>query len=81
MAANFAANGKNSTMNSNSTKIDRSLTRMVEDRMYGFRRDQMIEFVYDTSLMGDGAVIVRNGIRLGKSLTKKELAKGKLEEA
>jgi hypothetical protein len=41
----------------------------------------MIEFVYDTSLMGDGAVIVRNGIRLGKSLTKKELAKGKLEEA
>jgi hypothetical protein len=53
VAANFAANGKNSTMNSNSTKIDRSLTHMVEDRMYRFRRDQMGEFEYDTLLMGD----------------------------
>ena len=91
VAANFAVNGNNSTMNSNSTKIDRSLTRMVEDRMYGFRRDQMGEFEYDTSLMGDGAVKFRDGIRLGNSLkvnsdrlnhfAKKELAKGKLEEA
>jgi len=90
-AANFAVRGDNSTINSNSTKIDRSLTRMVEDRMYGFRRDQMGEFEYDTSLMGDGAVKFRDGIRLGNSLkvnsdrlnhfAKKELAKGKLEEA
>eukprot|EP00554_Chaetoceros_debilis_P000691 CAMPEP_0194087380 /NCGR_PEP_ID=MMETSP0149-20130528/24803_1 /TAXON_ID=122233 /ORGANISM="Chaetoceros debilis, Strain MM31A-1" /LENGTH=753 /DNA_ID=CAMNT_0038770711 /DNA_START=422 /DNA_END=2683 /DNA_ORIENTATION=- len=73
------------------TKIDRSLTRMVEDRMYGFRRDQMGDFEYDTSLMGDGAVKFRDGVRLGNALkvnvdrlnyfAKKELAHGKLEEA
>ena len=39
VAANIAVNGKNFTMNSNSTKIDRSLTRVVEDHMYEFRRD------------------------------------------
>jgi hypothetical protein len=38
---------------------------MVEDRMYGFRRDQMGEFKYVTLLMGDGAVKFRDGIRLG----------------
>lgn len=78
-------------VNSNSTKVDRSLTRMVEDRLYGFRRDQMGDFEYDTSLMGDGAVKFRDGVRLGNALkvncdrlnyfAKKELAKGKLEEA
>jgi hypothetical protein len=90
VAANFGVNGNNSTMNSNSTKIDQSLTRMVEDRMYGFHRDQMGEFEYVTSLMGDGAVKFRDGIRLGNSLkvncdrlnhfATKELPKGKLEE-
>lgn len=84
--------GDNSTEAiSNSTKIDRPLTRMVEDRMYGFRRDQMGEFEYDNSLMGDGAVQFRDGKRLGYALkvnvdrlnyfAKKELAKNKLEEA
>ncbi len=75
----------------NGTSIDRSLTRMVEDRMYGFRRDQMGDFEYDTSLMGDGAVKFRDGVRLGNALkvnidrlnyfAKKELSHGKLEEA
>lgn len=77
--------------NNNSTKVDRSLTRMVEDRLYGFRRGQMGEFEYDTSLMGDGAVKFRDGIRLGKALkvnadrltyfAKREMIHGKLEEA
>jgi hypothetical protein len=91
VAANFAVNGNNSTMNSNSTKIDRFLTRMVEDGLYGFHRDQMGEFEFDTSLMGDGAVKFCDGIRLGDFLqvnsdrlnpfAKKEPAKGKPEEA
>jgi len=78
-------------LNANSTKVDRSLTRMVEDRLYGFRRGQMGEFEYDTSLMGDGAVKFRDGIRLGNALkvnsdrltyfAKREMIHGKLEEA
>lgn len=81
----------NNISNVNSTKIDRSLTRMVEDRLYGFRRGQMGEFEYDTSLMGDGAVKFRDGIRLGNALkvnsdrltyfAKREMIHGKLEEA
>lgn len=85
-------NNKNSNVtNSNSTKVDRSLTRMVEDRLYGFRRGQMGEFEYDTSLMGDGAVKFRDGVRLGNALkvnadrltyfAKREMIHGKLEEA
>ena len=85
--------GQDSLLNAgdNSTKIDRPLTRMVEDRLYGFKRDQMGDFEYDTSLMGEGAVKFRDGIRLGNSLkvnadrlshfAKKELNKGRLEEA
>jgi tetratricopeptide (TPR) repeat protein len=71
--------------------VDRALTRMVEDRVYGFRRSQSGEFEYDTSLMGDGAVKFRDGVRLGNPLkvnadilnyqAKKEFAKGRLEEA
>lgn len=90
--SSVAIGGSNSTeARVNSTKVDRSLTRMVEDRLYGFRRDQMGDFEYDTSLMGDGAVKFRDGVRLGNALkvncdrlnyfAKKELAKGKLEEA
>lgn len=85
------SNSTEGDLNSNSTKINRPLTRMVEDRMYGFKRDQMGEFEYDTSLMGEGAVKFRDGVRLGNSLkvnadrlthfARKELAKGRLEEA
>lgn len=75
----------------NASKIDLALTRMVEDRLYGFRRDQIGEFEYDISLIGDGAVQFRDGVRLGNALkvnidrfnyfAKRELAHGKLEEA
>ena len=91
VSAIAAASINTTAVNTNSTKIDRSLTRMVEDRLYGFRRDQMGEFEYDTSLMGEGAVQFREGVRLGNALkvncdrlnhfAKKEFAKGKLEEA
>ena len=92
LANAIAATSVNTTgVNANSTKIDRSLTRMVEDRLYGFRRDPIGDFEYDSSLMGEGAVQFRDGVRLGNALkvncdrithfAKKELAKGKLEEA
>lgn len=45
--------------------VDRFLTRMVEDRVYGYRRSTGGAFEYDTSLMGDGAVKFRDGVRLG----------------
>eukprot|EP00559_Dactyliosolen_fragilissimus_P006427 CAMPEP_0184859160 /NCGR_PEP_ID=MMETSP0580-20130426/4174_1 /TAXON_ID=1118495 /ORGANISM="Dactyliosolen fragilissimus" /LENGTH=1113 /DNA_ID=CAMNT_0027355635 /DNA_START=298 /DNA_END=3639 /DNA_ORIENTATION=- len=73
------------------TKVDRTLTRMVEDKLYGYRRGTSGEFQYDTSLMGDGAVKFRDGIRLGNALkvnadrlnyfAKREFNKGRLEEA
>ena len=72
-------------------KVDRSLTRMVEDKMYGYRRTQVGQFQYETSLMGDGAIKFRDGVRLGNPLpvnsdrltymAKKELQKGRIEEA
>eukprot|EP00522_Entomoneis_paludosa_P015538 CAMPEP_0172445126 /NCGR_PEP_ID=MMETSP1065-20121228/5064_1 /TAXON_ID=265537 /ORGANISM="Amphiprora paludosa, Strain CCMP125" /LENGTH=828 /DNA_ID=CAMNT_0013195921 /DNA_START=192 /DNA_END=2675 /DNA_ORIENTATION=- len=72
-------------------KIDRALTRKVEDSMYGYRRTSDGSFQYDTSLMGDGAVKFRDGVRLGKPLrinadrltylAKKELQHGRVEEA
>ena len=75
----------------NTTVIDGPLTRMVEDRLYGFRRSPIGDFQYETSLMSDGAVKFRDGVRLGNALkvnadklnyhAKKELARGKLEEA
>jgi tetratricopeptide (TPR) repeat protein len=71
--------------------VDRTLTRMVEDRVYGYRRSKGGTFEYDTSLMGDGAVKFREGVRLGNPLrvnadrityhARKELARGRVEEA
>jgi tetratricopeptide (TPR) repeat protein len=77
---------------SNATsKVDRDLTRMVEDRMYGYRRTQKGEFQYETSLMGDGAVRFKEGVRLGNPLSvnaeklsylaRKELQHGRVDEA
>jgi tetratricopeptide (TPR) repeat protein len=77
---------------SNATsKVDRDLTRMVEDRMYGYRRTQKGDFQYETSLIGDGAVSFREGVRLGNPLpvnaeklsylAKKELQHGRVDEA
>ena len=75
----------------NKTKVDRAMTRMVEDRMYGFRRSSTSDFQYDTSLMDDGAVKFRDGRRLGRALkvnidklsyyARKELNRNRLEEA
>ena len=72
-------------------RVDRDLTRMVEDRLYGYRRTPTGDFQYDTTLMGDGAVKFREGVRLGNPLrvnadrlnyfAKKELQHGKIEEA
>lgn len=71
--------------------IDLALTRMVEDRVYGYRRSAGGAFEYDTSLMGDGAVKFRDGVRLANPLrvnadrltyhARKELARGRVEEA
>jgi Tfp pilus assembly protein PilF len=71
--------------------VDRDMTRMVEDRMYGYRRDRQGALFHDSSLMGDGAVQFRNGVRLGNPLklnadrlnylAKKELQHGRVEEA
>lgn len=82
-----------SSMVSNTTtaRVDRGMTRMVEDRIYGFRRGSSGDIRYQTSLMGDGAVQYREGVRLGNALpinadrlnymAKKEMQKGRVEEA
>lgn len=72
-------------------KIDRGMTRMVEDKMFGYRRSAIGTFQYETSLMGDGAIKFRDGVRLGNALpvnadrltwmAKKELQKGRVEES
>lgn len=77
-----------STSSNSSGKVDRELTRLVEDRIYGYRRGSNL---YDTSLMGDGAIKFREGVRLGNPLPvnaarlcyygKKELRNNRVEEA
>jgi tetratricopeptide (TPR) repeat protein len=64
---------------------------MVEDSMYGYRRTRDGSFQYEISLMGDGAIKFRDGVRLGKPLpinadrlrylAKKELQHGRVEDA
>ena len=93
VANNTAPIGRlnNTNIPRNASKIDLALTRMVEDRLYGFRRDPIGDFEYDISLVGDGAVQFRDGVRLGNALkvnidrfnyfAKRDLAHGKLEEA
>ncbi|KAL3939032.1 MAG: hypothetical protein SGARI_001518 [Bacillariaceae sp.] len=79
------------TADANSTasgKVNVALTRLVEDRIYGYRRGTNL---YDTSLMGDGAVKFREGVRLGNPLrvnadrlnyqAKKEFRSNRFEEA
>ena len=77
--------------NSTPMQVDFQMTRMVQDKIYGYRRTQGGEFLYETSLMGDGAVQFRDGVRLGNPLkvntdrltylAKKEMAHGRIEEA
>jgi len=78
----------NETSTSPPGKVDFALTRMVEDRLYGYRRGTDM---YETSLIGDGAIQFREGVRLGNPLrvnadrlnyhAKKELRSNRLEEA
>jgi len=80
-----------SAPNSTPIHVDVQMTRMVQDKLYGYRRTPSGDFQYDTSLMGDGAVQFRDGVRLGNALkvnadkltylAKKEMAKGRIEEA
>ena len=78
-------------LNATATRVDRGLSRMVADRLYGYKSTQKGDVQYETSLMGDGAVQFREGVRLGNPLSvnadrlnyhaKKELQKGRVEEA
>lgn len=73
-------------------KVDLDLTRMVRDRLFGYRRTRNGQLQYDTSLLGpDSAIQFRDGVRLGNPLkvnadrltylAKKELSHNKVEEA
>lgn len=87
LSERLAAKAVNDT-SSNNGKVDMELTRMVEDKLYGMRRGSN---TYDTSLMGEGAIKFRDGIRLGNPLpvnaarlnyqAKKELRHDRVEEA
>lgn len=71
--------------------VDFQMTQRVEGAVYGIRPAAGSDFLYDTSLMGDGAVQFRDGVRLGNALrinadrltylAKKEMARNRLEEA
>lgn len=90
----LATTGEETTTGKNTTSevvVDHGLTRMVEDRMFGYRRTQTGGFQYETSLLGEGAVRFREGVRLGNPLqintdrlnylAKKELQHGRVDEA
>jgi len=71
-----------------SGKVNLQLTQMVEDRMYGYRRGTG---TYDTTLLDEGAIQFREGVRLGNALpvnsarlnyhAKMELRSHRVEEA
>ena len=73
--------------------VDKDLTRMVEDRIYGYTRSSDgMSIEYATSLLDSSrAVQFREGVRLGKALSinidrlvhfaKKDMSHGRLEEA
>jgi len=89
------AESPNTTSSTNSTpQVDRTLTRMVEDRLYGYRRSAtgIIEYSGSTFTAPEDAVKFRpDGIRIGRPLrvncdllthhAKTALRRGKLEEA
>lgn len=92
LQADNIVGGTNSTSTPvDGKQVDKVMTRMVEDKVYGFRRSPAGDFEYDTSLMGDGAVQFRDGRRLGNALrvnadrlnyhAKCEFRHGRLEEA
>jgi tetratricopeptide (TPR) repeat protein len=81
------------TSASESQNVDKALTRMVEDRIYGYTRSyDGMSIQYATSLLDSSrAVQFREGVRLGKALSinvdrlvhfaKKDMSHGRLEEA
>ena len=92
LQADRVVGGTNSTLTPvDGKQVDKVMTRMVEDKVYGYRRSPAGDFEYDTSLMGDGAVQFRDGRRLGNALkvnadrlnyhAKREFRHGRLEEA
>jgi tetratricopeptide (TPR) repeat protein len=92
MNQNNATINDNNNTNNNTGKVDPLLTRMVEDRVYGYRRLPTGDIQYETSLMNpDNAIQFRDGIRLGNPLpinadilsylAKKELQHGRIDEA
>lgn len=74
----------------NGTNVDFALTRKVEESVYGYRRTAAGDY-YDASLVREGAVQFRDGVRLGRALpvnldrlnyhAKRELKHGRVEEA
>ena len=92
LSSSSSSSSSSSTSSNSTAKINRPLTRMVEDRLYGFRRAESGEFEYSTSLISDDrAVQFRDGVRLSNPLrvnsdrltyfAKKELSRGRLEES
>ena len=87
LSERLAAAAVNTTV-AKTAKVNYEMTRRVEDKIYGYRRGTN---TYDTSLMGDGAIKFREGVRLGNALpinaarlnyfAKKELRKDRVEEA
>jgi tetratricopeptide (TPR) repeat protein len=91
-AASSSSSSPLTSLSSKVAKVDKYMTRMVENRMFGYRQTTSNgEYQYDTSLMGDGAIQFRQGIRLGNPLkvnadrltylARKELQHGRVEEA
>lgn len=58
----------NITSISNKVQVDWTLSRKVEDSMYGIRRDLSGQAFDDTTSSGEGAIKFRDGVRLGKAL-------------
>lgn len=88
----ISSNITNTTL-STQKQVDRTLTRMVEDRVYGYRRttDGLIDS-YSTQSTGDAAVKFRSdGVRIGRPLKvnldlltyygRTLLQRGKIDEA
>ena len=76
----------------NPVKVNRDLTRLVEDHVYGFKRTSTGEYEYDTSLLSKSSAIqFRDGVRLGHPLRvngdiltyygRSDLQHGRVEEA
>jgi tetratricopeptide (TPR) repeat protein len=94
-ASSYTSSQKYETLrptNNATQQIDLDMTQRVEGAVYGIRTRKVGDVVtYDTSLMGDGAVKFRDGIRLSNPLkvnsdrlsyfAQREMARNRLEDA